>query len=142
MNFIQRFFLRLYAIELEKAPARRLPAALYLGPYGEARMRTVLLLVVIMSGLGSSALVVGLEVSQAARAFLVDYRPQILMVFGVTSVVASALLVNRSVGKFKHSPQSASSFGSERDRWITSLQFYSVLVCSVAAPIVTGVLLR
>jgi hypothetical protein len=142
MSFIQKYFLRLYAIELEKMSRRRAPAVGDLGPYGEARMRTVLLLVMVMSGLGCAALVVGFIASEATRVFLLANRSPVLLALGVTSVVAAAVLVNRSVGKFEHSPESASAFGSERDRWIRSLQFYGVLVCSLAVPLVILVLFR
>lgn len=142
MSFIQKYFLRLYAIELDRKSSRRVLAAGYLGPYGEARMRTVLLLVMVMSGLGCSTLAVGFIASTASRAFLFAYRPQVLLALGVTSVVVSAMLVNRSVRRFEHSPQLASAFGSDRDRWIRSLQFYGVLIGSLTVPLLVLVLFR
>jgi hypothetical protein len=142
MSFIKRYFLRLYAIELSKCGARQVSAPLSLGPYGEAVLRTVLLLVIAMSGLGATALAVVMQTSGAARAFLLAYREKVLLPYGVACVIAAYVLVNRWVREFKSSPQSASAFGSERDRTIRALQFYCVVVFSLAAPVLTSILMR
>jgi hypothetical protein len=142
MNFIKKYFLRQYAVELRKGSARTVPPPLSLGPYGEAVLRTVVLVVVAMGGLGASILAIALNGSVTAGAFLFAYRNEVLMSFGVTCVIAAYVLVNRWVREFKGSPQSASAFGSERDRWISVLQLCGVFACSLAAPVLTTILMR
>jgi len=126
---IVRYFLRRYAVELDRGRKRT-----GWGPFGEAVFQTVFIVFLPIVGACSAALVLAMEGSRANYAFLMQYRSLVLAGFGVVPLVLAFMLVKRLVWGYKNSRASVAGLGNRRDQLICNLQFWAVLLGSSALP--------
>jgi hypothetical protein len=123
---LRLYFLRVYAAESLKTNRSN-----SWGPFGEAMFQTVLLASMPIAGLGGAVIVL---LPRSLDHVLTAYRSVITGGGAVASLVAVYLLVRHIAGDPKSLPASTSAYGTERDRVMIHIQFWCVLVGSLALP--------
>ena len=123
---LRRYFLRVYAGESLKASRYS-----SWSPYGEALFQTFLLAVIPFIGLGGAAVVLLFPLLERE---LIAHRGVITAGYVVTSFIAVFLFVRRVAGDPKSLPASISAYCTKRDRVMIHIQFWCVLVGSLALP--------
>lgn len=124
---LRRYLLRVYA-----AQARKQNASDALGPFGEAVFQTVVLVWLIVFGLsGALALLIFFPLFEQV---LLAHRGGFSIGFAVVSW-ATAYLVARSIaGNAATLPALAEKYATQRDRRMIHIQFWCVLITSLALP--------
>jgi len=133
---ITRYFLRMYAVELGRTERRR-----GWGPFGEAVFQTVLLVLIPIIGVCAAGLVL-MGASQAGYRWLMEYRAAVIGCFAILPLVAAFTLVKGLVWGYRESRGEALKFGTRRDRVVSNLQFWVVLLGSLALPWVAAAWIR
>jgi len=132
---VQRYFLRVYAQGL----ARSAHSA-HWSPFAEATFQTVLIVIIPIAGLVATGIV--LLGKTSFGVFMEQQRYAITVGSAVVFPLAAYIFVRKHVQGYRNSPQSAASFGATRDRVISNVQFWCVLVSSLALPWIAALSLQ
>ena len=133
-RLVATYFLRIYAQEL-----RNTKRSAAWGPLGEAVFQTTLIVVFPMYGAAAGGIVLLGSISRANYDWLMAYRLVITAGIGTVPLLVSYLTVKAIVPKYDNYA-AAGDFGSAHDRIVINLQFWCVLIASVAFPFVVGAL--
>ena len=126
---ITRYFLRVYAAELRRTERRQV-----WGAFGEAVFQTVFFVFMPMVGMCVTALYLLLELSETGSRLLVEYRVPVTACIAIVPLMLSFVLVKALVWSYKGSRESVWGYDTNRDRVMSHLQFWTVLVVSQALP--------
>ena len=137
---LTRYFLRIYAAELRERP-RKTRLAIF-SPYGEALFQAFFLVVIAAFGIGGAITVLLLLIPNAITTRMLEHRVEFSVAFAVASIIVSYLLVRGSVKEYRDAPKIALPFDSPRDRVISNVQFWCVLLAAVAMPFATAEIIK
>jgi hypothetical protein len=126
---ITRYFLRIYAQELRRSERGR-----GWGPFGEAVYQTVLIVLIPLVGVCAAAIVLLMTTSQEHRQWLLEYRVATIACVATVPLLAAFVLVKGLVWSYRGARADALEFGTRRDLIITNMQFWAVLLGSLALP--------
>lgn len=128
---IRRYFLRVYAAE-----CRDTGRSAVLGPFGEAIFQTALLVWLIVFGLsGALAVLIFLPLFEQV---LVTHREGVSIAFAVVSWATAYLVARFIADDPANLPALAEKYATQSDPRMIHIQFWCVLVGSLALPFLAG----
>jgi hypothetical protein len=135
MSFLRSYFLRIYAIERHNGE-RDERACLR-----EALFQTRFLVMIATAGLGSAGVVIAGRLSRTAWAVLTEYRSLIMASFLIFAFFLAFTVVRRALVQIDDIPARAQQHSSARERMLSHVQFWCMLILSILLPVVAGLLL-
>ena len=136
MSLLQRYFLRIYALERHKGNKSSVEC------YREALYRARFLAFLPATGVASGAIAAASILSPAAKVLLKEYRPLVIVILLAGAFVIAFAAAGRAIKRIDDIPAMAASHDTERDRLMSHVSFWSTLLLSIAVPIVVALLLR
>ncbi len=134
MSFLRSYFLRIYAGERHKGEQDA--ACLR-----EALFRTRFLVMIAVTGLGSLSVVIAGRLSPPAWAALTEHRPVIIAGFVILTFILAFAIVKRALVPIRDVPAQAQQHSSPRERMLSHVQFWCMLISSILLPVIAGLLL-